>query len=320
MPILVNFPAPEPTPAPLSIRETRSLDFRSIDGARTLDWSGDEFIMSPGVTGLNVPPRELVTERVPGLEGERLREIRTGSRTVVLPFLVVSGDYDTDSHLEQLARVRAFCDYRGLDYAVEEGTFDLVAKSGRGGERTLRCSYVDGMEGAWGVEVGNGSYYSTFDTKLLAVDPYWHGEEWSTPVVVLPKVAPFLSNSLANPFPRPVSASVALGADMPVTVGGDVPSAAVIELTGPATSTHITSPQGLDVTIGAIGAGHTLLLDTGRRLRCELDGSTDWSLVGDSPQWAWLPPGDASISVEVSGATEATSARVYGTSLWETAW
>lgn len=303
------------------VRETRSLDFRSIDGSTTLDWDGDEFILQPGVTGLNVPPREIITDRVPGMEGERLREIRTVSRTVILPFFIASADLSTTSHLEQLARVRAFCNYRTNDYAADEGTFDLVATSGVGGERTLRCTYVDGMEGEWGVELGNGAYYSTFDTKLLAVDPYWHGQEWSTPEVALPKVAPFLSSSPANPFPRYITASIALGTDMSVTVGGDVPSPAIVDGVGPWTSMHITSPQGLDVMIGAVGAGQRLLLDTGRTKRCLLNDATNWGLVvSDSPQWRPLPPGDASISIEVAGATSATRARVYGTSLWETAW
>lgn len=306
-----------------SVHETRSLDFRSIDGATTLDWDGDEFILQPGVTGLNVPPREVITDRVPGMEGERLREIRTTSRTVILPFFVASADLSTTTHLEQLARVRAFCNYRTNDYATDEGTFDLVAHGGVGGERTLRCTYVDGMEGEWGVELGNGAYYSTFDTKLLAVDPYWHGEEWSTPPVALPASMPFVSESpLFSGLGRvAVSPSVALGADMPVKVSGDVPSPALLEGTGPWSTLHITSPQGLDVMIGAVGSGQTLLLDTGRIKRCLLNGATDWSrITSDSPQWRPLPPGNASISIEVTGATAATRARVYGSALWETAW
>lgn len=311
------------TPTGPSVREARYLDFRSLDGSTVLEWDGDEFIMQSGVTGLNVPPREVITDRVPGMEGERLREIRTTSRTVILPFFVASADLSTATHLEQLARVRAFCNYRRNDYVTDEGTFDLVARGGRGGERTLRCTYVDGMEGEWGVEIGNGSYYSTFDTKLLAVDPYWHGQEWSTPEVALPASLPFVSESpLFSGLGRvAISPSVALGTDMLVTVDGDVPSPVVVDGVGPWASMHITSPQGLDVTIGPVGAGHTLLLDTGRRKRCLLDGATDWSLlVSDSPQWDPLPAGAASISIEVTGATTATRARVHGPTLWETAW
>lgn len=298
--------------------DDRRLEFAALDGSDLISWSDDAWIARVGLTGIDIPTREIIRQRVPGLPGSRLVEIRDDEREVFVPVWTRALDRDYRTNLAQLARVRGMLDYRAGTYADDDGTFDLVAHSSNG-RRSLRCTYVDGLEG----DYSSGAAYSTwriFGLRLLAVDPYWHGQPWSTPVVALPAPAPFLSNDPADAFPRALGASVALGANMPVTVGGDVPSPAVIEITGPATSTHITSPQGLDITIGAITGGHTLLIDTGRRRRVLLDGSPAWTLLGDSPQWRALPPGEASISVQVTGADTDTRARVYGDSLWETAW
>jgi hypothetical protein len=303
-----------PVPVPL---DDRRLEFRSLNGTDTIEWTGSEWIIQSGIQGLDVPPRDLVTEQVPGMDGARLREIRTGARTVVLPFFVYGDDGVGLTHRAQLARLRRFIDYRDRDYAGAEGTFDLVAV-GLGGERLLRCTYVDGMEGVAGISSGSGPHWSTFDAKLLAVQPYWRGQQWSTPTVVTGTGASaFLSNSLL--FPRQISGSVALGENMHVNVGGDVPSPPMIELDGPFSTVTITSPQGLNISVGAVASGR-LLIETGRRRRVTLDGVPAWQLVGDSPRWQPLPPGEATISIVATGATSSTAARVFGTSLWETAW
>jgi hypothetical protein len=304
-------------PLPIPVLDARRLDWRSLDGSDLIEWSGEEWIIQSGIQGLDVPPRDVVTETVPGLPGARLREIRTGPRTVILPFFVYSQTEKVAAHLAQLARLRRMIDYRDRDYVTAEGTFDLVA-AGEGAERSLRCTYIDGMEGAAGVAAGGGAFWSTFDTKLLAVDPYWRGEEWSTPIVDTGAGSPFISDT--EPWPRAISGSVALGADMQVEVGGDVESPPSVEVWGPATTLHITSPQGLDITVGAIGNGQHLLIETGRRRRVLLNDAPAWGLIGDSPRWSPLPPGQALISVAATGATSSTAVRVYGTSLWETAW
>ncbi|MGN6245107.1 MAG: hypothetical protein ACTHQ3_15755 [Motilibacteraceae bacterium] len=318
MPILVDVVQGVRAPFIVVPPDTRRLEFESVDGRQLITWDGDEWISRAGITGIDVPPREVIREKVPGLPGSRLQEIRDEERVVFLPVSMRPSDRDWRTHLAQMATVRGFMDYRSADYVADEGTFDLVAY-GDGSRRSLRCTYLEGLEGDY--DAGSQfSWWRMVGVRLLAVDPYWHGDAWSTPEVALPKPAPFLSNSLADAFPRAISPSVALGAGMPVSVGGDVPSAAVIDGTGPWTSLHITSPQGLDVTIGAVAAGHSFHLDTGRNLECLHNGASDWSLVGDSPQWRPLPPGDASISIEVTGADDTTRARVSGVSLWETAW
>lgn len=301
--------------------DDRRLEFRSINGTREVQWNlpgGRSLAVLDTALGLDVPPREVYRDRVPGLDGSRIRHIRTDEREVFLPLLVRSPDRDWTWVLDKLAEVRALQDYRQVNYSDEDGTFDLIAVA-RGQERRLRVTYLDGMEGDYGQD-RNLPELRLFGLKLLAVNPYWQGVQWTTRQVSLPTPVPFLSNNGADAFPRKITASVALGSDMPLVIPGDVPSPAVVELVGPCTETVITSPAGLNVTIGALTEGQTFILDTGRRKSALLNGVPTWELVGQSPQWHPLPPGETTISVQMTGATELSKARVYGAALWEAAW
>lgn len=300
--------------------DTRSLDFRSVDGSHTIAWDGVNLRVLASATGLDVPPREVRRDVVPGLPGSRLRSIRDAEREVFLPLLVASSRADWRGLLRRLGELRALMNYRASVGSVvqDEGTFDLVATTD-GKQRALRCLYLDGMAGDYGEDVALPEW-RRFGLSLLAVDPYWHGIEWSTPVVSLPSVVPFLSNDPADAFPRSIAPSVAIGSDMALTIPGDIPSPAVVDLVGPASSTVISSPSGLSVTIGALDDGDHFILDTGRTKRALLNGVDAWELVGQSPTWRPMAPGDTTVNVEVVGATEDTRARVYGTALWETAW
>lgn len=326
MPIMATLPPGNSKP--VIDPDRRQLDFESLDG-QVLEWTGrpdraTAYIIMTGATGLRVPPRRVTSEAYAGMDGERLLDVSTGPREVTLPVCVAADDRQVNSHLEQLARIRTFIDYRGMDYAALDGTFDLLAtQQDSVTQRRLRCIYLDGMEGSEGYADGGWTYLSRFAVKLRAVDPYWHGDEWSTPVVSLPTQLPFLADS-GPAHPLRLATPVALGTNMPVTVGGDVPSSAIVELRGPATQTIITSPSGLNVTIGALAAGQSFLLDTNPRNRRALlngvGGPPGWSKVGAGPQWRPLPPGAGTVSIVMSGATAQSSARVYGTDLWETAW
>jgi hypothetical protein len=217
----------------------------------------------------------------------------------------------------QLARLRTVLDYRRVDYAALEGHADLVATSCDGAIRRLRVSYVDGAEGNYG---DRGDGWAIFALRWVAHNPYWRGDEWTTPLVGVASGEPFLSTNPADGWPRKLSASVAIGEGMPVPVRGDVPSEPVIDIIGPATSTHITSPSGIDVTVGAIAGGETFRLDTRRGVSPTLDGVEAWDLLSSAPRFAALPPGDTTISIIATGANSATRVRVWGDTLWESPW
>lgn len=318
MPILATL---ELTPqGPVVSDDNRSLDFRSIDGTHTIAWDGVNLRILASASGLDVPPRDVLRDVIAGLPGSRLRNVRDLEREVFLPLLVASGRDDWRGLLDRLAELRSLMDFRRdrEAFIANEGSFDLVS-SIDGRERRLRCSYVEGMEGDYGEDVALPEW-RRFGLTLLAVDPYWHGEQWTTPTVGLPTPDPFLSASAGDAWPRRLSPSVAIGSDMPLSIPGDLPSSPVVELLGPATSTHITAPSGLDVTIGPLGAGDEFVLDTGRRKRATLNGVAAWSKIGQSPRWPALLPGETTISITMTGADGSSRARVYGDAMWETAW
>lgn len=323
MPILADFVTPPSRPL-ARLEDWRRLEFQALNGVDLIQWSGWDFILNRGTTGLDVPPRDLVESQYPGLDGARLEEIRTLPRDVFMPLMLLASDGSNLTLRKQLGRLRRYLDYRGLDLVQTEGTFDLAAVT-PSSRRTLRCSYVDGMEGTYSLDAESGRYWQRYGVRLRAVDPYWHGSQWSTPLIGASTAVPFLSS---NPAAHPwgLAPSVVLGSDIDVFVDGDVASPPVADVTGPSSGVHISSPQGLDVTISALDDGQQVRVISGRHRNVltrasELDEWEDgWSLVGDSPRWADLGPGDTTISIVALDATAATSARVYGDSLWETAW
>lgn len=307
LPVMPQAPADEP---PCRI------DFRSLDGSEWIQCDGSEWINQARLYGVDSPPREVVRDRVPGLPGSRLRQINDLEREVIVPLMVRPQSRTCRAVREALARLRRAADYRRVDYAAAEGHMDLVATSGSGVVRTLRVSLLEGMEGTY---EGRGPGWAVFALRFVAHDPYWHGEDWTTPVVRIPESDPFLSTNPAHVWPRRLSPSVALGADMPVEVKGDIPSAPSVEIVGAASSTLITSSTGLHVAVGAIPSGQTFRLATYRTVSATLQGAQAWDLLGSAPVWMPLMPGDATISVVAQDATPSTAARVYGPSLYEAA-
>lgn len=317
MPILMSLSQSSQAPAPASPACPCRLDLRALDGSELIHADGQIWVNRAAVTGIDLAPREIVADRIAGMDGSRLVQINTLDRDVVIPFLVRPQTRTCHEVRAQVSRLRRVLDYRRVDYAANDGHLDIVGTSGDGFSRSLRVAYVEGAEGFY---ADRGPGWAVFALRFLAVDPYWRGGEWTTPLVGVDTTPPFLSTSGAHAWPRMLAPSVVIGADMPVDVQGDVPSAPVLDIVGPATSTTVTSPSGMSVTIGAIGAGESFRLDTRRRVSVALNGSEAWGLLGASPRWAPLAPGATTISVVATGATAATRVRVWGDSLWESPW
>jgi len=274
-----------------------------------------------GIEGLHMPPREVVRGSVPGLTGSLLTEIRDVERTVTFPVFVGSDDGHR-AHLEQLARLEAFLDFTGIDYASAGGTFDLVATSASG-TRSLRCVYLEGMEGGEGTDFG--VWWASFGLRLLAVDPYWHGTPWSTQTLRVPGPIGWLSaadGSYTVAWPGGITNSLVIGANMPVEVTGTAPSWASIEVVGPATTFRARTSSGLDVTlVGGLAAGETVRVDTDPRNRdVTFNGTRDWSRVAPGDRWEPMLPGTSSVTLTMADATDASSARLFGESLFKRAW
>lgn len=305
------------TGTPIEGERPCRLDFAALDGSEVIECDSSVWVNQAGVTGIDLAPREIVSDRIVGLPGSRLVQINDLERDVVTPLLVRPSTRTCQAIRDQVARLRRVLDYRRVDYVDLEGHADIVATSGLGVVRRLRVTYVEGAEGRY---ADRGPGWAIFALRWLATSPYWRGEEWSTPLVGVASGEPFLSTDPGDGWPRMLSASVAIGEDMPVVVGGDVPSPPVIEIVGPATATSITSSSGMDVTVGAITAGQTFRLDTRRRVSPTLNDVQAWDLLASAPRFAPLSPGETMISVVAEGATSATRVRVWGDSLWESPW
>lgn len=297
-------------------QDTRRVGFRDLDGNDILDRILDDGIRAvipiDGLTGFDLPPRELVRASVPGMPGSRVREVRVGERTPFIP-MFVSG-YGHSDYLTVRDEVAAMLSVSNVNVAATGGTFDVVAYSERS-ERTLRCLYAEGMEGTYSQDV-MGSWWESFGLSLLAVQPFWSGGEWTTPLIRTPTGARWFGH-----FPGKLASSRALSKGMSVIVDGDVPAWPSVDVYGPADAVTITA-SGLSVTVpGGLDTDEAFHLDTDPRGRvAQFDGDTDWTRVGENDKYRQLNPGENIVNITVTGATSATSARVYGPNLFERAW
>jgi hypothetical protein len=294
------------------LQESRTLAFRALDGTNPFPSTGREVFVMAGAEGLDMPPRVVVTRQSPGMDGEQLREIRTGRREVFLPLFLASDS----SHLQYLERrdaLRRLFAYRGVDYKAQDGTFDLVAESARG-ERSLRCVFVEGMTSA--MRPDESAYWARLGLTFWAVQPYWVGQPWTTPVIRQETGAAWF-----GAFPPRLSSARALNQAMTVTIPGDAPSPVTVDLVGPATTVTITGP-GLFLSIPsglAIGEVARIVTDP-RRRQATFDGVTDWARLAPTSTWAPLTPGDVPLSVTVTGQTASTQAVISGNTYFETPW
>lgn len=301
------------------------LVLRSLDGTDLLPLSVGAWTTLAQCQGLDLAPREVSRRLVTGMRGSRLSLIEDRERLVRLPLFVRPPDGRLSTLMADLHHADDLMEYRGNDYRLDDGTLELVAVDpNTGEERYLRCVYLEGMEGDYSDTVPLGM--RMFGLSLLAVDPDWRGGEWTTDVLRIGSPVPFFTTSTEiMPWGGKVlTSSSVLGQPLPVRVGGDLPSAATIEVTGPATAVHVTSPAtprgpGMDVTVGPVDAGATLIVDASpRRKRLLLNGAdAPVTILAAAPQWGrGMMPGSAEITVSMTGATAASGARVYGRDRW----
>lgn len=317
MPIIARL-GPDPTGPPPYL-DTRQLSLRTLDGTDEQLFADVDWMILPGIMGLDLPPRDVIVETSPGLDGGWLREIRIKPREVFLPMLIASDVSHTD-FLDRLDRLRGFFDYQAVaDLTAEDGTLFLVADSVRG-ERHLRVVYLDGLEGEEsGVPLRPSK---PVGVRLLAVDPYWRSTDETVLEFSDQPGEPFLSTSDADPWPRALSPSVSLGTvtGLPLFVPGKVPVWPTVEVDGPASSTVLSWPDA-HVEIGPVAPGeHLVMVTDPRRRSVRVDGEPAWSRVGPAPKFARLPPGETPLGVTVTSTSEATRVRVRFFPAFPTAW
>lgn len=320
MPILAGFPV---VPAPVQIdawadfRESRTFAFRSVDGRDILPFTGAEFVAMWGVQNLDMVARQVVEEALPNQDGTELTDIKVGSRTWTIPIFVGS-DSGHVAYLRNRARMRSFFNHRTVDYRSAGGTFDLVARSDIG-ERTLRSTYLDGMNGQWDQQT-SGSFWETFGLQGLAVNPNWNGGRWSSQTVRQNDV----TASWFDTFPAQLSARNVLNAGSTVTVEGDVDSWPVVDAVGPCSSLTVTAGDFvLDVPDG-LAAGELMYVDTDPRTKTVTfngaGGDAAWGRLSPLSIFAPLVPGVQPITFELLDPGTLTAATISGVKWYETPW
>src|SRR4051812_27409264 len=102
MPILAFPVLPTPGTGTVSdFADSRGLAFESLDGTTLLPATGHEFFFQSGLDGLEMPLREIITKRHPGMAGSRLKEIRTPEREIFLPLFMENSSAHT-AYLDDL--------------------------------------------------------------------------------------------------------------------------------------------------------------------------------------------------------------------------
>lgn len=316
MPYLGGIPVVdvEPTgPVLNGFEDSRTLAFRSIDGADLISFTGDEFIVRRQATGLDLAPRDVVEVTYAGEDGGQLDDITVGSRVWGLPLRVgaMSGHR---AFLDNRAALRRLLNHRRVDYRAHGGTFDLVASSVIG-ERSLRSAYVSGWEGA-DEQATSGSYFETLPLVCKSVRPYWTGPRWSTPKIQKPPAAPWFGT-----FPPVFTPSRTLGQDIGVTVEGDASGYCRVEVAGYAPSVLVTGP-GLRVSIPqGVAAGESCVVETyPPQAGVYFNGLVDWSRVAPSRQFAAIDPGEAVFNVDLGNSSPDAYAVISGPTLWDAPW
>lgn len=312
MPILV-VTTPSEEEIPVEGDGVRTLAFRALDGTYPFPTTDTDFIFGPDSQGLDKPPQEVITKPVPGLEGERLQEIRIGKREVFLPLWMFG-----TSHAEYMARrdlLAKLFNHRLVDYVKEDGTLDLEANSIRG-TRWLRCVYKDGMTST--MAPNERATWAKLGITLEACRPYWYGTPWTTEVIQ--QVEGVQPDFFAE-FPGDLSSSLVLGESIPIEVDGDVESWITISVTGPADDVTISGEGNLVSIPGGLADGETAQIVTDPRRRTALfDGIKDWSRIGPTTTWKPLQPGERSVDIIISGVAANTTAVISGDTRYERPW
>lgn len=312
MPILIPAMGEEELPAE-DVAVPRTLAFRALDGTYPFPVGDRDFIFTVDSQGLDKPPQEVITKSMPGLEGERLQEIRIGKREVFLPLWLFGTSHN--EYLDRRDQLAALFNHRLVDYATEDGTFDLEANSLRG-TRWLRCVYVDGMTATW--TLSDRPTWAKLGIELWACRPYWYGVPWVSQII---KQAAGVEPDFFAEFPGGLSAGSVLGDNIIISVSGDVESWMTIDLIGPATSISISGEGNLVTIPAGLADGETAQIVTDPRGRVALfDGVSNWARIGPTTSWKALKPGERHISILVAGGSTVTQAIISGSTQYERPW
>lgn len=305
---------------PVPPRELRAFWLESLDGTTVIPLSGTNGrALLPGATGLELPPIDVVTATTPGMPGSWLQEVNVLERPIFLPMAFFSSKAQ-EEFFARLAELRSvMTDWDG-DLLGLDGTFRLGVASVTG-DRLLDVTYRSGWEGTLGGEDG-GSDWEKFGLNLVAVAPFWRSRDAVVKSYSAEPGPVFLgTGDNTHPWPRRVSSSVKVGANMPIVVEGDVSVWPEFGFTGPIPAVTITWP-GTNISVpNGVPAGQTLRLVTNPRARsARLGGAIAWERISMGATFAPLRPGLNRVSIELATASADARVDMAWFRQWKAAW
>ncbi|WP_246127146.1 phage tail domain-containing protein [Embleya hyalina] len=253
-------------------------------------------MMREGATGLDMPPFELHADDSPNLDGSIYRSSRATARQIMLPLHLQGIDRRT---LKELKRKLS----RALN--PRNGACKLTFTEADSQPRHLWCYYVDGMQGAEGVDTA-GFKWCRYGIQLIAHDPWFYSPDLTVAEWTFTKGSAFLKKG-ATPFlPITINKGVLSSEAVPVINPGDVEAWPVWEIKGPVRSLTFTSPTGASFALPgrsdgqpAVADGRTLSVDTrpGKKTLVDDRGENYWPLLGPNPSLWSVPAGKSTVSI-----------------------
>lgn len=263
-----------------------------------------------GVDGRFMPPVDLISDRIPGQAGARLREVQVREREVTLP-LTVFGPDETGLRERVRQLLRQFDPTRGPGV--------LRCTSVDGTMRELPCTYRQGLQGRE-FAGDTGVRWQRMVLVLEAHDPFWQDTNPTEVSYTVASRAPFLSSQF---LPMRLTSDTLLGRQT-LTNDGDRTAYPVFTIRGPANSfTLANETTGEELTYEApLAAGEVLTIDTRpfQRTVHLADGTNRYAQLAHGsgvPQVLWhLPSGANTVRLDLTGSTSASYVTVSFRRLW----
>lgn len=292
------------TPAPLASVENNEREL-----IWWIDPQGNTTLLgvSWGVTGRFMPPIEFEEDRIPGMHGAQVRNVRAGVREFTLP-LWIGSDPITGAHFSSPAELRL-----GMRHLVSLmnpvwGPGTIKVQSPAGDTRMIRCYYAGGLE--MDESLGDNTGWTAQQAAVLfrAYDPFWTD---GTQTVVeyttgeQPAFFPIFPVSLT-------SSEIFFSGN--VENFGDIEAWPVWEFISPGTGIlvrNMTTGKKLELNV-SLSPGESITVDTRPGLKSVMknDGTNLFnSLTNGSSFWP-LVKGNNQIQVEMTGALDTSRVRL----------
>jgi hypothetical protein len=290
----------------------KGISWTSAAGATvSLTDSAGGYISTTGRAGFGPVDAQIVSDQM--WDGSTLvRTHRVQPRLMTVPLYVMGPDAET-----YLARLRAL--QATLRHPVDPSTNlpvpgRVAVQLPDGSQRSIAAFYQGGAAPTESdVDDVAAGWCSLPNLQFYAPVPTWEGDTVSRTWQLAP------SSAGVPPMPPVLLGSGAVIGASTVTNPGDTDAYPIWTITGPGTVTVTNSDTGQSYAFTqAIPAGTVVTVDcrpvelapsTG--LTATDAGGTDWwPHLADYPNFWTLPPGDANLSITVTGATAASSVTV----------